>query len=142
MRSCSSRRCFRTRPTGRSSDRCGSTPGRPIATSSSGASRRVERRGRMKHFRIFLATLALAAPLQSGLSAPTAQAQVGRERWTADQANGWYAQQPWLTGANFIPADAINELEMWQAAALRAAEIDPQPRWGRGGPGPKTVGGV
>ena len=37
------------------------------------------------------------------------------ERWTEEKANAWYAQQPWLVGANFIPSNAINEFEMWQA---------------------------
>ena len=38
------------------------------------------------------------------------------DRWSAEKANSWYAQQPWLVGANFIPSDAINQLEMFQAA--------------------------
>ena len=38
------------------------------------------------------------------------------ERWPAAKANEWYAQQPWLVGANYVPSDAINELEMFQAA--------------------------
>jgi hypothetical protein len=29
-------------------------------------------------------------------------------RWTEQQANAWYQQQPWLMGSNFIPASAIN----------------------------------
>jgi len=29
-------------------------------------------------------------------------------------AAAWYAQQPWLVGANYVPASAINQLEMWQ----------------------------
>ena len=40
----------------------------------------------------------------------------GPERWTAEKANAWYAEQPWLVGANFVPSDAINQLEMFQAA--------------------------
>jgi len=36
-------------------------------------------------------------------------------RWTENQANDWYRQQPWLVGCNYIPANAINELEVWQA---------------------------
>ncbi len=36
-------------------------------------------------------------------------------RWTPEHANAWYAEQPWLVGANYIPSDAINELEMFQA---------------------------
>ena len=38
------------------------------------------------------------------------------DRWPVEKAAQWYAQQPWLVGANFIPSDAINELEMFQAA--------------------------
>ncbi len=37
-------------------------------------------------------------------------------RWTAERANAWYAEQPWLVGANYVPSDAINQLEMFQAA--------------------------
>ncbi|HEY5212972.1 MAG TPA: cellulase family glycosylhydrolase [Acidobacteriaceae bacterium] len=64
---------------------------------------------------ILLATLlpALAAPAQS----PTA-------RWTEAQANAWYAQQPWLVGANYVPSDAINQLEMFQAATFNPALND------------------
>jgi Cellulase (glycosyl hydrolase family 5) len=45
-------------------------------------------------------------------------------RWTADQANAWYAKQPWLVGANYIPSDSINQLEMFQAATFHPAIND------------------
>ena len=45
-------------------------------------------------------------------------------RWTAERANAWYAKQPWLVGANFVPSDAINELEMFQAATFNPALND------------------
>jgi Cellulase (glycosyl hydrolase family 5) len=45
-------------------------------------------------------------------------------RWSVQQANEWYAKQPWLVGANFIPSDAINELEMFQAATFNPKLID------------------
>lgn len=48
----------------------------------------------------------------------------GRSRWTEKQANDWYAKQPWLVGANFVPSDAINELEMFQAATFNPALND------------------
>lgn len=35
-------------------------------------------------------------------------------KWSEEKANAWYAQQPWLVGANYIPATAVNQLEMWQ----------------------------
>lgn len=45
-------------------------------------------------------------------------------RWSAEQANRWYASQPWLVGANFVPSTAINQLEMWQADTFDPATID------------------
>jgi hypothetical protein len=46
------------------------------------------------------------------------------ERWSAERANQWYSRQPWLVGANYIPSDSINELEMFQAATFNAALND------------------
>jgi len=47
-----------------------------------------------------------------------------RERWSEPQANAWYQRQPWLVGANYIPANAINQLEMWQSDTFDQATID------------------
>jgi hypothetical protein len=47
-----------------------------------------------------------------------------REQWSKAQANGWYATQPWYVGANYVPASAINELEMWQADTFDPQRID------------------
>ncbi len=47
-----------------------------------------------------------------------------RERWSEQQAQAWYGHQPWLVGANYIPANAINQLEMWQAESFDPATID------------------
>ena len=51
------------------------------------------------------------------------------QRWSEEMANNWYQQQPWLVGSNFNPADAINELEMWQAATFDPQEIDKELGW-------------
>lgn len=45
-------------------------------------------------------------------------------RWPAQRANDWYAAQPWLVGANFVPSTAVNQLEMWQAETFDPATID------------------
>jgi hypothetical protein len=45
-------------------------------------------------------------------------------RWSAEHANQWYAHQPWLVGANYIPSDAINQLEMFQATTFNPALND------------------
>jgi len=47
-----------------------------------------------------------------------------RDRWTPQQANDWYAVQGWRVGSNYIPATAINQLEMWQAETFDAKQID------------------
>jgi hypothetical protein len=44
--------------------------------------------------------------------------------WPVQKANDWYKQQPWLTGANYLPANAINQLEMWQPETWDPKTID------------------
>jgi hypothetical protein len=55
-----------------------------------------------------------------------------RERWSAETAQNWYSRQPWIVGSNYIPANAINELEMWQADTFDPAEIDKELGWAEG----------
>ncbi len=50
-------------------------------------------------------------------------------RWTEQKANDWYAAQGWMVGANYIPANAINELEMWQADTFDPQRIDLELGW-------------
>src|ERR1039458_6884942 len=45
-------------------------------------------------------------------------------RCTEKTANDWYAKQPWLVGSNFLPATAINQLEMWGTEPLDPNWID------------------
>ena len=45
-------------------------------------------------------------------------------RWSEAKAQAWYDRQPWLVGANFVPSDAINEMEMFQPATFDPALID------------------
>lgn len=52
-----------------------------------------------------------------------------REIWTEKQANDWYARQPWFVGANFVPSNAINQLEMWQAETFDTATISRELKW-------------
>ncbi|MEO5891880.1 MAG: 1,4-beta-xylanase [Ferruginibacter sp.] len=52
--------------------------------------------------------------------------------WSAEKANAWYGQHKWLTGANYIPANAINQLEMWQADSFDPATIDKELGWAQG----------
>jgi hypothetical protein len=50
-------------------------------------------------------------------------------RWPAKKAQDWYAAQRWLVGSDYIPADAINQLEMWQADTFDPAQIDKELGW-------------
>jgi hypothetical protein len=50
-------------------------------------------------------------------------------QWTAAEANDWYAKQPWLVGANFIPSTASNQLEMWQSEKFDPVTIDRELGW-------------
>jgi len=52
-----------------------------------------------------------------------------QSRWTDAAAANWYAKQGWLVGSNYIPADAINELEMWQADTFDVKRIDQELGW-------------
>ena len=63
----------------------------------------------------------LRVALTIGLVALQASSLIAQNRpgrWTEAQATTWYSKQPWLVGANFIPSDAINELEMFQATTF------------------------
>jgi len=53
-------------------------------------------------------------------------------RWSTQKANEWYACQPWLIGCNFIPSNAINQLEMWQADTFDPTTINRELNWAAG----------
>ncbi len=55
-----------------------------------------------------------------------------REQWSPEQATSWAASQPWMAGGNYIPRNAINQLEMWQAETFSPALIDEEFGWAEG----------
>jgi hypothetical protein len=67
--------------------------------------------------------------LLMGCRTASREVDMTRPQWTADQANAWYAQQPWLVGCNFIPSTAINQLEMWQAETWDPVTINRELGW-------------
>ncbi len=69
------------------------------------------------HCLLAVACFALCCNLVSG-------AEQTSQRWSEQKANDWYAEQPWLVGCNFIPSNAINQLEMWQPDTFDPATID------------------
>lgn len=50
-------------------------------------------------------------------------------RWTAEKAQEWMDKNPWLVGCNYIPSNAINQLEMWQAETFSPELIDKELGW-------------
>jgi len=68
-------------------------------------------------------------PAQTAAPAPSV-APFGR--WPEARAAAWYKAQPWLVGANYTPATAINQLEMWQADTFDPDRIDRELGWAEG----------
>ena len=82
-----------------------------------------EARKSMANIRRILQLLCLIMLLCN--AAPAAPA----EKWSQQKANAWYQKQPWLVGSNYIPATAINELEMWQSDTFDPRQIDKELGW-------------
>jgi len=59
----------------------------------------------------------------------TATAQITGKIWPIEKANTWYDHHKWLSGADYIPATAINQLEMWQADTFDPVTIDKELGW-------------
>jgi len=51
------------------------------------------------------------------------------KQWSAEKAANWYKGQGWLVGANFLPSNAINQLEMFQADTFDPITIDREFSW-------------
>jgi len=79
------------------------------------------------HKSVAFSVLACAGLFLAAL--PSAEA---RERWTAAEAKAWAQHQPWITGGNFLPSNAINQLEMWQAESFDPVIVDRELGWAEG----------
>jgi len=80
----------------------------------------------MKRIFIVLFTLGFSTFL-----AFSANNKVGNKNtpWTKQKAKAWYAEQPWLSGCNFQPSSAINQIEMWQSESFDPTTIDKELGW-------------
>lgn len=80
------------------------------------------------HLRRFLPRFAICAfALLSGLFARATAAEP--LRWPAEKAQAWMASRAFLAGGNYLPSNAINQLEMWQAETFDPATIDRELGW-------------
>ena len=50
-------------------------------------------------------------------------------RWSQQRANEWFERNGWMVGCNYIPATAINQLEMWQEETFDPFIIDKEISW-------------
>ncbi|HZH00126.1 MAG TPA: cellulase family glycosylhydrolase [Flavisolibacter sp.] len=53
-------------------------------------------------------------------------------RWSEERVADWSAKHGWLVGCNFVPHNAINQLEMWQAETFDPFTIDKELSWAAG----------
>ncbi|MES2332127.1 MAG: 1,4-beta-xylanase [Bacteroidota bacterium] len=59
-----------------------------------------------------------------------AQTPIVKGVWSIEKAQAWYATHKWLSGSDYIPSTAINQLEMWQADTFDPITIDKELGWG------------
>ena len=52
------------------------------------------------------------------------QKQRQQRHWTEAEAQQWYAREAWPVGANYIPATASNQLEMWRVETFDAPTME------------------
>jgi hypothetical protein len=71
---------------------------------------------------------ALALSLTMFLTMGSMDARAG-QKWTKARAEAWGAKTPWLVGCNFIPSNASNPIEMWQAETFDPKTIDRELGW-------------
>ncbi|MDD7234210.1 MAG: cellulase family glycosylhydrolase [Bacteroidales bacterium] len=70
---------------------------------------------------------AAAAILLAGCTQKQEQGQ-----WSPEKAQAWYDGQGWLAGCDYIPADAINQIEMWSDSTYNHDLIDKELGWAQG----------
>ena len=74
-------------------------------------------------------SIALVCFLCFCTSTGAAQGKIANDVWTLERANKWYKEHKWITGSDFIPSTAINQLEMWQAETFDSATINRELGW-------------
>lgn len=55
--------------------------------------------------------------------------QIVNAGWSEQKAHEWYEEQGWIVGCNYIPATAVNQLEMWQEETFDPFTIDKELSW-------------
>lgn len=74
----------------------------------------------MKH----LLSVLSAGLLLSFASCTSRSTTEAPQRWSEEKANTWYAALPWMSGCNYTPCNAINQVEMWSAETFDPEQIE------------------
>jgi hypothetical protein len=53
-------------------------------------------------------------------------------RWSPSKAQEWFEKNGWVAGCNYVPSNAINQLEMWQEETFSPKLIDKELGWAAG----------
>lgn len=53
-------------------------------------------------------------------------------RWSEERAREWYDKHGWVVGCNFVPSNAINQIEMWQGDSFSPEIIERELGWAAG----------
>lgn len=53
-------------------------------------------------------------------------------RWSTERANEWFKRHGWIIGCNYVPHNAINQLEMWQEDTFAPELIEQELSWAAG----------
>ena len=80
---------------------------------------------------LFLLTVSIGMTLSSCVKQQNIKKQEG-VRWSEQKVAEWYSVQPWLVGCDYIPASAINQIEMWQSSTFDAPQIEKELGWAEG----------
>lgn len=78
---------------------------------------------------LLLSIVSFSADAQKATTAVSQERTIIGKVWSVEKANAWYAEHKWLTGSDYIPNTAINQLEMWQAVTFDSATIDKELGW-------------
>jgi len=53
-------------------------------------------------------------------------------RWSPSKAQDWFDKHGWVVGCNYVPSNAINQLEMWQEETFSPELINKELGWAAG----------
>jgi hypothetical protein len=53
-------------------------------------------------------------------------------RWSESKAQEWFYKNGWVVGCNYVPSNAINQIEMWQEETFSPELINKELRWAAG----------